>query len=187
MTTATIDGKSVDLSAKGVSDNDLLLYVLRDKLGITGPKYGCGVGVCGACTSISEKPISAAGGYKAPFSGVQPSNADSLKFRPCCVSVGQLPQLGAIRTIEQPVGQSAVLDAVRKAWVANDVAQCGFCQAGQIMAATELLERKKRLGQTLSRQQITDAMQANLCRCGTYPRIRAAITDAAQAVGVTLV
>ena len=127
-----------------------LLWVLRDKLGITGPKYGCGVGVCRACTC----------------------HLDGAAFTPCTTLIGDLPPNAAITTIEG-LAASDVLHPVQQAWLDLDVAQCGYCQSGQIMAAAALLA---------TTPQPTDAdidAIENVCRCGTYPRVRAAIKRAA--------
>jgi isoquinoline 1-oxidoreductase alpha subunit len=128
-----------------------LLYVLRDLLGVTGPKYGCGVGVCGACTShVGDDAV-----------------------RPCIVpmdSVGSRP----VTTIEG-LADGDVLHPVQEAWIAEDVAQCGFCQPGQIMTAVRLLAANP----DPSDADIDAAMSENVCRCGTYVRIRAAIKRAA--------
>lgn len=132
-----------------------LLYVLRDLLGITGPKYGCGVGICGACTSHIGENVA----------------------RPCIVpiqSVGNQP----ITTIEG-LADGDVLHPVQQAWIDEDVAQCGFCQPGQIMTAVRLLAQNS----NPTDAQIDAAMSENVCRCGTYVRIRAAIKRAAAAIG----
>jgi isoquinoline 1-oxidoreductase subunit alpha len=128
-----------------------LLYVLRDLLGITGPKYGCGVGVCGACTS----------------------HLGGDAVRPCVVPIGDVGSR-AVTTIEG-LAIGDVLHPVQQAWIDEDVAQCGFCQPGQIMAAVKLLERNP----APSDADIDAAMSDNVCRCGTYVRIRAAIRRAA--------
>ncbi|HEY9095727.1 MAG TPA: (2Fe-2S)-binding protein [Hydrogenophaga sp.] len=128
-----------------------LLWVLRDELGITGPKYGCGVGYCGACTV----------------------HVDGVAVRSCSVPVGAVG--GAVTTIEG-LGQPDALHAVQAAWVAHQVAQCGYCQSGQIMAATAFLVDNP----DPTDAQIDEALSANLCRCGTYPRIRLAVKAAAQ-------
>lgn len=128
-----------------------LLYVLRDLLGITGPKYGCGVGVCGACTSHL--------------------GADAV--RPCIVPIGDVGSR-PVTTIEG-LAVGDVLHPVQQAWIDEDVAQCGFCQPGQIMTAVKLLERNP----APTDADIDAAMSDNVCRCGTYVRIRAAIRRAA--------
>jgi aerobic-type carbon monoxide dehydrogenase small subunit (CoxS/CutS family) len=127
-----------------------LLWALRDTLGLTGAKYGCGAGHCGACTV----------------------HLDGVAVRACTLPVAQAAGK-AITTIEglSPDGGHPV----QRAWVAEDVAQCGYCQAGQIMAAAALLRATPRP----SDAEIDAAMAGNLCRCGTYQRIRAAIHRAA--------
>ncbi len=159
--------------------NDYLLYILRDKLDLTGPKYGCGVGVCGACTCHANTPITAAGGNgsspyspESRFSGIQPTTPRN-KFRSCVTRISDIGQR-EITTIEG-LGNTALGKKLQASWKKFDVAQCGFCQAGQLMTAYDLLER----GTAINDAAIDAAMQANLCRCGTYPRIRAAIKDAA--------
>ncbi|MEE3328847.1 MAG: (2Fe-2S)-binding protein [Myxococcota bacterium] len=130
-----------------------LLWVLRDRLQLVGAKYGCGIGQCGACTVLlNDQPI-----------------------RSCSLSVGQIGE-GEIRTIEGLAESPENLHPVQEAWIAEDVAQCGYCQAGQIMAATALLEKNP----TPSDAEIDTAMAGNLCRCGTYLRIRSAIKRASQ-------
>ena len=174
--TLNINNQSYTVDA---APNDYLLYILRDKLDLTGAKYGCGVAVCGACTCHSDTPIVASNGNGASpydadsrFSGTQPTTARK-KFRSCNVRV---KDIGArkITTIEG-LAATAIGAKLIASWKKFDVAQCGYCQAGQLMTAYELLER---IPQPTD-DQITAAMQANLCRCGTYPRIRAAIKDAA--------
>ncbi|WP_417673282.1 (2Fe-2S)-binding protein [Pseudodonghicola sp.] len=127
-----------------------LLWVLRDELGLTGTKYGCGVAACGACT-------------------VQ---IDGVAVRSCQVALGDVA--GAVTTIEG-LGTPDMLSALQQAWVDHQVAQCGYCQSGQIMQAAALLAETP----TPTDEEIDEAMQGNLCRCGTYPRIRAAIHSAA--------
>ena len=126
-----------------------LLWYLRDHARLTGTKYGCGLGLCGACTV----------------------HVDATALRSCSASVGGM-QGKRVTTIEALAG--ARLHAVQQAWVEADVAQCGYCQAGQIMAAVDLLRRSPDPGD----DEI--AALTNLCRCGTYPRIRRAIRRAAQ-------
>lgn len=131
-----------------------LLYVLRDVLGVTGPKYGCGVGICGACTSHI-------GGHAA---------------RPCIVPIDSIG-IQDITTIEG-IADGELLHPVQQAWIDEDVAQCGFCQPGQIMTAIRLLAQNS----DPTDAEIDAAMSANVCRCGTYVRIRAAIKRAAAAI-----
>ncbi|MBN8228787.1 (2Fe-2S)-binding protein [Corallococcus macrosporus] len=128
-----------------------LLWVLRDVLGVTGPKYGCGVGVCGACTS----------------------HLDGEAFRPCLHPVGEVAGR-EVKTIEG-LADATGLHPVQQAWIAEDVAQCGFCQPGQIMAAVALLRKNPQPTDA----DIDAAMSDNVCRCGTYVRIRSAIHRAA--------
>ena len=128
-----------------------LLWVLRDELGFTGTKYGCGIAQCGACTV----------------------HIDGLAVRSCQQPVGDLA--GAdIQTIEG-LGNPDTMHAVQTAWTEQQVAQCGYCQSGQIMQATALLSQYPQP----TDEQIDTVMSGNLCRCGTYPRIRAAIHAAA--------
>jgi isoquinoline 1-oxidoreductase alpha subunit len=127
-----------------------LLWVLRDELGITGPKYGCGIAMCGACTV----------------------HVDGKAMRSCSVQVGDVS--GEITTIEG-LGSPEAMHVVQAAWVELQVAQCGYCQPGQIMAAAALLG----VNREPADEEIDDAMSGNLCRCGTYPRIRLAVKAAA--------
>jgi isoquinoline 1-oxidoreductase alpha subunit len=144
--TFTVNGKSVSVD---VEDDVRLLWVLRDLLGIKGPKYGCGLDVCKACTS----------------------HINGKSFNPCSVPVSDIGAGDEITTIEglpATVGQD--LHPMQQAWLDYDVAQCGYCQPGQIMTAVALVKEKG--------PDITDAdldQIRNMCRCGTYPRIREAI------------
>jgi len=131
-----------------------LLYALRDLLGITGPKYGCGVGICGACTS----------------------HLGDTTIRPCIVTVGEVGNR-PVTTIEG-LATNQTLHPVQQAWIDEDVAQCGFCQPGQIMTAVQLLARIP----APTDADIDAAMSENVCRCGTYVRIRAAIKRAAAMI-----
>jgi isoquinoline 1-oxidoreductase alpha subunit len=151
MLTLDVNGKKLETDAE---PDTPLLWVLRDYLGMTGSKYGCGKALCGACTVHI--------GGKATRSCVLPvSAATSMK----------------ITTIEG-VGDSAVGKAVQEAWIAESVAQCGYCQSGQIMSATSLLSSNKRPTDA----DIDAAMTGNVCRCATYVRIRAAIKRASEAL-----
>ncbi len=132
-------------------DDVPLLWVLRDEVGLTGTKFGCGVAACGACTV----------------------HIDGEAVRSCQVALSDV--WGDVTTIEG-ISTPGTMAAVQQAWVANQVAQCGYCQSGQIMQAASLLAENP----SPSDAEIDEAMQGNLCRCGTYPRIRAAIHDAAK-------
>ncbi|MBX3496835.1 MAG: (2Fe-2S)-binding protein [Parvibaculum sp.] len=145
-----INGRAVDLPAS-VGD-DPLLWVLRDRLGLTGAKFGCGLGVCGACTV----------------------HLDGEAVRSCLVPAGDA-EGAAVTTIEGLAGEDAALHPVQRAWIAESVPQCGYCQAGQIMSAAALLARVPQPGDA----DIDAAMAGNLCRCGTYDRIRRAVRRAA--------
>jgi isoquinoline 1-oxidoreductase subunit alpha len=147
-TTLTINGTSHTID---LPDAVPLLWVLRDAVGLTGTKYGCGIAACGACTV----------------------HIDGVAVRSCQVALADV--WGAVTTIEG-LGTPDALHAVQAAWIDNQVAQCGYCQSGQIMQAADLLTNNPEP----TDQDIDDAMQGNLCRCGTYPRIRAAIHDAAS-------
>ena len=142
-----VNGKSYNVD---VEDDMPLLWVLRDELGIHGPKYGCGIAQCGACTV----------------------HIDGESVRSCSYAVGDVD--GEITTIEG-LGTPDALHAVQAAWITHQVAQCGYCQSGQIMEAAAFLATND----NPTDMDIDDAMSANLCRCGTYPRIRAAIKSAA--------
>jgi isoquinoline 1-oxidoreductase alpha subunit len=130
-----------------------LLWVLRDQLDIAGPKYGCGIGMCGACTV----------------------HIDGAAVRACLTPVGQVQ--GRVTTIEG-LGSPGALHAVQSAWIEHQVAQCGYCQSGQIMSAAALLSANP----SPTDAEIDTAMSGNLCRCGTYPRIREAVKGAAKAM-----
>jgi len=132
-----------------------LLWVLRDILGLTGTKFGCGIAQCGACTV----------------------HVDGAAVRSCLLSVGSIGQR-SITTIEG-IGASAAGAKVQKAWLDLEVVQCGYCQSGQIMSATALLNVKPHPADS----DIDAAMAGNICRCGTYFRIRAAIKKAAASQG----
>ena len=131
-----------------------LLWVLRDSLGLTGTKFGCGIAMCGACTVF----------------------LDGKPLRSCSFPVSAVED-HKVTTIEGLGGREAT--AVQRAWVARDVPQCGYCQSGQVMSAVALLKKVKRP----TDRDIDLAMSGNLCRCATYVRIRAAIKDAARSLG----
>ena len=130
-----------------------LLWVLRDELGLTGSKYGCGIAACGACTvHVNGRPIRS------------------------CVTPAAAVNGAEVTTIEGLGGKGPDLSAVQKAWIEHQVPQCGYCQSGMLMAVSALLEKNP----NPSDEQI-DAAITNICRCGTYPRIRAAIRSLASA------
>lgn len=141
---ATINGKSVTLSAE---PDTPLLWVVREELGLTGTKFGCGIAACGACTV----------------------HVDGAPARSCSLPISEIAGKN-ITTIEGLKNEDGTLHAVQKAWIAAQVPQCGYCQSGQIMAAVALIEQTG----TPTDSQIDEAM-TNICRCGTYPRIRKAI------------
>ncbi len=130
-----------------------LLWVLRDALGLTGTKFGCGIAQCGACTVF----------------------LDGKPLRSCSLPVSAVGA-GEVTTIEGITGRET--QAVQRAWVARDVPQCGYCQSGQVMSAVALLREVKKP----TDRDIDLAMNGNICRCATYVRIRAAIHDAARAL-----
>jgi isoquinoline 1-oxidoreductase subunit alpha len=152
--TFILNGRQVSVDAE---DDVRLLWVMRDLLGVTGPKYGCGLGVCQACTS----------------------HINGKAFNPCSVPVSAIKPDDEITTIEglpATVGQE--LHPMQQAWLDIDVAQCGYCQPGQIMTAVALVRETRAEG-----REITDADLdglRNVCRCGTYPRIREAIRQGAS-------
>jgi isoquinoline 1-oxidoreductase alpha subunit len=148
--TIKINGSSKQVD---VDPETPLLWVLRDSLGLTGTKFGCGVAQCGACTVFLEgKPL-----------------------RSCSIPVSAIGDK-EVTTIEGVSGRES--EAIQKAWVARDVPQCGYCQSGQVMSATALLKKVPRP----TDRDIDLAMNGNICRCATYVRIRAAIKDAAKSL-----
>ena len=150
MAVLNINGKSVDAKA---DPRTPLLWVLRDELKLTGTKYGCGIAQCGACTI----------------------HVDGQATKSCVLPVGSVGQK-AITTIEA-AHASPIAAKIQEAWLEKEVVQCGYCQPGQIMAASALLAHTPKPTDS----QIDAAMAGNVCRCGTYVRIRAAIHEAAEA------
>jgi len=147
-----INGRAMTVDA---DPSTPLLWALRDDLGLTGTKFGCGIAACGACTV----------------------HVDGQPKRACVTPVSSV--VGARITTIEAMETDRVGRAVQDAWIRNDVVQCGYCQSGQVMAATALLKDKK----NPSDRDIDEAMTGIACRCGTYARIRAAIKDAAKSLG----
>ena len=147
MVSITVNGKPYQLD---VEDETPLLWVLRDEIGLTGTKYGCGIAQCGACTV----------------------HVNGEAMRSCSVPVGTIDG-AAVTTIEGLSTDSS--HPVQRAWLEHDVPQCGYCQSGQIMAVAALLETKPKPSDTEINEAIT-----NICRCGTYERIRTAVHRAAE-------
>jgi isoquinoline 1-oxidoreductase alpha subunit len=148
MITLNINGKphKIDLPA-----DTPLLWTLRDELGLTGTKYGCGISACGACTI----------------------HVDNLPVRACVTPISAA--VGKQIVTIEAVNQDQIGQKVQDAWLALEVAQCGYCQTGQIMSATALLKQNPKPNDA----EINKAMSGHICRCGTYPRIRNAIKHAA--------
>ena len=151
-TTLNINGRRMAVDA---DPSTPILWALRDKLQLNGTKFGCGAALCGACTV----------------------HLDGQAIRACVTPISAVGTNQRITTIEA-VADDKVGKAVQTAWVQHDVAQCGYCQSGQIMSATALLKQNKKPTDA----DIDAAMSGNVCRCGTYVRIRAAIHDAAKAL-----
>jgi isoquinoline 1-oxidoreductase alpha subunit len=152
MPALNINGKTMNAD---VPDDTPLLWTLRDVLGMTGTKFGCGMALCGACTV----------------------HVDGVPTRACVTPVSAVA--GKKITTIEAIGTDPVGNAVQAAWLELGVPQCGYCQSGQIMAATALLHQNPKP----SDADIDAAMSGNICRCGTYPRIRAAIKQAASTRG----
>ncbi|MFD7703361.1 (2Fe-2S)-binding protein [Streptomyces caelestis] len=152
--TFRLNGEQVTVD---VPDDERLLWVLRDVLGVTGPKYGCGINVCKACTS----------------------HLNGRAANPCAIPVKDLRPSDEVTTIEGlPATVGADLHPMQEAWLDQDVAQCGYCQPGQIMAAVALVRRVREEGRPITEADL-DGIR-NICRCGTYPRIREAIKAGAE-------
>jgi isoquinoline 1-oxidoreductase subunit alpha len=155
MTTLNVNGRSQQVD---IDPSTPVLWALRDTLGLTGTKFGCGAALCGACTV----------------------HVDGQAIRSCVTPIASV-EGRKITTIESVTSDDPVGRAVRDAWIKHDVAQCGYCQSGQIMSAAAFLKSLPK-GQKPSEADIDAAMAGNVCRCGTYARIRAAVADAAQAL-----
>ncbi|MBS45476.1 MAG: (2Fe-2S)-binding protein [Nocardioides sp.] len=157
--TFVLNGEPVTVD---VEDDVRVLWVLRDLLGVQGPKYGCGINVCKACTS----------------------HLNGRAFNPCSVRVGDLAEEDRVTTIEGLPGEVGADDGelhpMQEAWIDRDVPQCGYCQPGQIMAAVALVKKVKREGRTLQESDL-DTIR-NICRCGTYTRIREAVEQGSRAM-----
>jgi isoquinoline 1-oxidoreductase subunit alpha len=151
MVSLNINGKPVQVDAEADTP---LLWVLRDHLDMTGTKFGCGMALCGACTV----------------------HVDGAPTRSCVTAASSVA--GKRITTIEAIGRTPAGKAVQNAWVAESVPQCGYCQSGQVMAATALLASNK----NPSDAAIDEAMSGNICRCATYPRIRAAIKRAARSL-----
>jgi isoquinoline 1-oxidoreductase subunit alpha len=149
MARLNVNGKAYDID---VAPDTPLLWAIRENIGLTGTKYGCGIAQCGACTV----------------------HIDGVAVRSCSVQISDVAGMG-IATIEG-LAENGRLTKVQQAWVNNDVPQCGYCQSGMIMAVTALLKEKPKPSDA-----DIDAAITNICRCGTYQQVRAAIHEAANA------
>jgi isoquinoline 1-oxidoreductase alpha subunit len=150
MANLNINGKTISVD---VEDDTPLLWAIRENVGLTGTKYGCGIAQCGACTV----------------------HVDGVAMRSCGMTVSEAAGK-KITTIEGLAGADGALHKVQQAWIANDVPQCGYCQTGMIMAVAALLKEKAKP----TDQDINDAI-TNICRCGTFQQVREAIHAAANA------
>jgi isoquinoline 1-oxidoreductase alpha subunit len=155
-----VNGRTLSVDDARVAPAMPLLWVLRDVLDLTGTKFGCGIGACGACTV----------------------HVDSRAVRACVTPLSAV-QGRAVRTIEglAAPGEAGALHPLQAAWLKHQVPQCGYCQSGLLMAAAELLTRARSTRAPLTDDEI-DAAITNLCRCGSTPRLRAALRDAAEAM-----
>jgi isoquinoline 1-oxidoreductase alpha subunit len=149
MTTLRVNGQELDLD---IPDDMPLLWALRDVVGLTGTKFGCGVALCGACTV----------------------HLDGRPIRSCITPVASV--VGKSVTTIEAIGDTPSGKKIQEAWLGIEVVQCGYCQSGQIMSAAALIEKNP----NPTDAEIDAAMSGNICRCGTYPRIRAAIKHASQ-------
>ena len=149
MTTLRVNGQELDLDVPGDMP---LLWALRDVVGLTGTKFGCGVALCGACTV----------------------HLDGRPIRSCITPVASV--VGKSVTTIEAIGDTPSGKKIQEAWLGIEVVQCGYCQSGQIMSAAALIENNP----NPTHAEIDAAMSGNICRCGTYPRIRAAIKLASQ-------
>ena len=149
MTTLRVNGQELDLD---IPDDMPLLWALRDVVGLTGTKFGCGVALCGACTV----------------------HLDGRPIRSCITPVASV--VGKSITTIEAIGDTPSGKKIQEAWLGIEVVQCGYCQSGQIMSAAALIENNP----NPTDAEIDAAMSGNICRCGTYPRIRAAIKHASQ-------
>ena len=155
--TFKLNGKQISVEAE---DSVRLLWVLRDLLGVTGPKYGCGINVCKACTS----------------------HINGKAFNPCSVQVKDIEPADEITTIEGlPATVGKELHPMQEAWLKYDVAQCGYCQPGQIMAAVAKVKQARAEGRDITDADLDELR--NICRCGTYSRIREAVKAGAEHMG----
>ncbi len=149
--TFILNGRKVTVEAP---DQERLLWVLRDRLGVTGPKYGCGINVCKACTS----------------------HVNGKAVNPCSIPVGKIAPDDEVTTIEGLADTApGDLHPMQQAWIDHDVSQCGYCQPGQVMQAVALVRRVRREGRSVTDADLDQIR--NICRCGTYQRIREAIKD----------
>ena len=155
--TFQLNGETVTVD---VEDDVRILWVLRDVLGVTGPKYGCGINVCKACTS----------------------HINGKAFNPCSVKVADIGADDEITTIEglADTAPGDGLHPMQEAWLEHDVAQCGYCQPGQILAAVALVNKVRQEGRAISEADL-DTIR-NVCRCGTYSRIREVIKTGQEAM-----
>ena len=149
MTTLRVNGQELDLD---IPDDMPLLWALRDVVGLTGTKFGCGVALCGACTV----------------------HLDGRPIRSCITPVASV--VGKSVTTIEAIGDTPSGRKIQEAWLGIEVVQCGYCQSGQIMSAAALIEKNP----NPTDSEIDAAMSGNICRCGTYPRIRVAIKQASQ-------